>query len=150
MYGNPYYNQGQRFQPMSTQPIMNQPMTPQPYIQPVQPTTAQVGLLGKVVDNIEVVRATDIPLDGSTSYFPLSDGSSIVTKQLQMDGTSKMVVYKPVKENSDDSKKFVTFEEMQSELAKIDILDLEDLKDEIKEIKKQLKEFKSKKSKDDE
>ena len=53
-----------------------------------------------------------------------------------------MVVYKPVKENSDDSKKFVTFEEMQSELAKIDILDLENLKDEIKEIKKQLKSIK--------
>lgn len=149
MYGNPYYNPGQRYQPMPTQPIINQPMTPQPYIQPVQQPTSQVGLLGKVVDNIEVVRATDIPLDGSTSYFPLSDGSSIVTKQLQMDGTSKMVVYKPVKENSDDSKKFVTFEEMQSELAKIDILDLEDLKDEIKEIKKQLKEFKVKKSKDE-
>ena len=150
MYGNnygfnPYYPQ-QRFQ--NVEQTTQQPMMAT-YQPPVQLTKLS-GLLGKVVDNIEVVRATDIPLDGSTSYFPLSDGSSIVTKQLQMDGTSKMVVYKPVKENSDDSKKFVTFEEMQSELAKIDILNLEDLKDEIKEIKKQLKEFKSKKSKDDE
>ena len=144
-YGyNPYYPQQQRMQGMEQQ----QPMMTN--YQPPMQLTKPSNLLGKVVDNIEVVRATDIPLDGSTSYFPLSDGSSIVTKQLQMDGTSKMVVYKPVKENSDDSKKFVTFEEMQSELAKIDILDLEDLKDEIKEIKKQLKEFKSKKSKDDE
>lgn len=143
-YGyNPYYQQQQRMQGIEQQPMMTT------YQQPIQ-LTKPSGLLGKSVDNIDVVKATDIPLDGSISYFPLTDGSAIVSKQLQMDGTSKMVVYKPVKENSDDSKKFVTFEEMQSELAKIDILDLEDLKDEIKEIKKQLKEFKSKKSKDDE
>ena len=145
-YGyNPYYPQ-QRYQGVDTnnqQPMMTT------FQQPMQ-LTKPSGLLGKSVDNIDVVKATDIPLDGSISYFPLTDGSAIVSKQLQMDGTSKMVIYKPIKENSDDSKKFVTFEEMQSELAKIDILDLEDLKDEIKEIKKQLKEFKSKKSKDDE
>lgn len=137
-YGyNPYYPQ-QRYQGVDTnsqQPMMTT------YQQPMQ-LTKPSSLLGKSVDNIDVVKATDIPLDGSISYFPLTDGSAIVSKQLQMDGTSKMVVYKPVKEDSDDSKKFVTFEEMQSELAKIDILDLEDLKDEIKEIKKQLKSMK--------
>ena len=137
-YGyNPYYPQ-QRYQGVDTnnqQPMMTT------FQQPMQ-LTKPSSLLGKSVDNIDVVKATDIPLDGSISYFPLTDGSAIVSKQLQMDGTSKMVIYKPVKENSDDSKKFVTFEEMQSELAKIDILDLEDLKDEIKEIKKQLKSMK--------
>lgn len=137
-YGyNPYYTQ-QRYQGVDTnnqQPMMTT------YQQPMQ-LTKPSSLLGKSVDNIDVVKATDIPLDGSISYFPLTDGSAIVSKQLQMDGTSKMVVYKPVKEDSDDSKKFVTFEEMQNELAKIDILDLEDLKDEVKEIKKQLKSMK--------
>ena len=146
MYNNYGYNpylQQQRMQGIEQQPIMPT------YQQPMQLAKSSY-LLGKSVDNIDVVKATDIPLDGSISYFPLTDGSAIVSKQLQIDGTSKMVIYKPIKENNDDSKKFVTFEEMQSELAKIDILDLEDLKDEIKEIKKQLKEFKSKKSKDDE
>ena len=137
-YGyNPYYAQ-QRYQGVDTnnqQPMMTT------FQQPMQ-LTKPSSLLGKSVDNIDVVKATDIPLDGSISYFPLTDGSAIVSKQLQMDGTSKMVVYKPVKEDNDDSKKFVTFEEMQNELAKIDILDLEDLKDEIKEIKKQLKSMK--------
>lgn len=146
MYNNYGYNpylQQQRFQNIEQQPMMTT------YQQPMQLAKSSY-LLGKSVDNIDVVKATDIPLDGSISYFPLTDGSAIVSKQLQMDGTSKMVIYKPIKENNDDSKKFVTFEEMQSELDKIDILDLEDLKDEIKEIKKQLKEFKNKKSKDDE
>lgn len=146
MYNNYGYNpylQQQRFQNIEQQPMMTT------YQQPMQLAKSSY-LLGKSVDNIDVVKATDIPLDGSISYFPLTDGSAIVSKQLQMDGTSKMVIYKPIKENNDDSKKFVTFEEMQSELAKIDILDLEDLKKEMKEIKKQLKELKPKKSKDDE
>lgn len=144
-YGyNPYYQQQQRMQGIEQQ----QPMMTT-YQQPIQ-LTKPSGLQGKIVDGIETAKTAEYPLDGSVSYFVLADGSTIVSKQLQIDGTSKMVIYKPIKENSDDSKKFVTFEEMQSELAKIDILDLEDLKDEIKEIKKQLKEFKTKKSKDDE
>lgn len=141
MYGNPYYNQGQRFQPMPMQQIGNQPMT-QPYIQPVQPTTTQVGLLGKSVESMDVVKAMDIPLDGSISYFPLTDGSAIVTKQLQNDGTSKIVVYKPEKEDKKSEQMFVTFEQLQEEISKLDFVDIEDLRDELKEIKKQLKSMK--------
>ena len=58
-----------------------------------------VGIQGKTIDNIEVVKAIDIPLDGSISYFPLADGSAIVSKQLQQDGTSKIIIYKPAEEN---------------------------------------------------
>lgn len=141
MYGNPYYNQGQRFQPMPMQQIGNQPMT-QTYIQPVQPTTTQVGLLGKSVESMDVVKAMDIPLDGSISYFPLTDGSAIVTKQLQNDGTSKIVVYKPEKEDKKNEQEFVTFEQLQEEISKLDFADIEDLRDELKEIKKQLKTMK--------
>ena len=141
MYGNPYYNQGQRFQPMPIQQIGNQPMT-QTYIQPVQPTTTQVGLLGKSVESMDVVKAMDIPLDGSISYFPLTDGSAIVTKQLQNDGTSKIVVYKPEKEEKKNEQTFVTFEQLQEEISKLDFADIEDLRDELKEIKKQLKTMK--------
>ena len=150
MYGNPYYNPGQRYQPMPTQPIMNQPMTPQPYIQPVQQPTSQVGLLGKSVDNIDVVKAMDIPLDGSISYFPLTDGSAIVSKQLQIDGTSKIVIYKPTQEDRKEAIQFATIEDIQEAINDLDLSDIQDLKDDVKEIKKQLKEFKSKKSKDDE
>ena len=69
--------------------------TYQPPIQLTKPTT----LLGKAVESIDVVKATDIPLDGSISYFPLTDGSAIVSKQLQNDGTSKIIVYKPTQED---------------------------------------------------
>lgn len=79
---NPYYQQ-QRFQYQPQPQMYNQDQQNSIYRQ----STPQ-GLQGKVVDNIEVVKAMDIPLDGSTSYFAIADGSAIVTKQLQQDGTS--------------------------------------------------------------
>lgn len=144
-YGyNPYY-QPQRFQnnEQNQQPMMT---TYQPPIQLTKPTT----LLGKSVDNIDVVKAMDIPLDGSISYFPLTDGSAIVSKQLQNDGTSKIIVYKPFKEDKKEEIQFATLDDIQEAINDLDLSDIQDLKDEIKEIKKKLKEFKSKKSKDDE
>lgn len=144
-YGyNPYFQQ-QRFQnnEQNQQPMMT---TYQPPIQLTKPTT----LLGKSVDNIDVVKAMDIPLDGSISYFPLTDGSAIVSKQLQNDGTSKIIVYKPFKEDKKEEIQFATLDDIQEAINDIDLSDIQDLKDEIKEIKKKLKEFKSKKSKDDE
>ena len=146
-YGfNPYYPQQQRFQNVdqSNQQLMM--TTYQPPIQLAKPTT----LLGKAVESIDVVKVTDIPLDGSISYFPLTDGSAIVSKQLQNDGTSKIIVYKPTQEEKKEAIQFATLEDIQEAINDLDLSDIQDLKDDIKEIKKQLKEFKSKKSKDDE
>lgn len=144
-YGyNPYY-QPQRFQNVDQQNQQSMMTTYQPPLQLTKPTT----LLGKSVDNIDVVKATDIPLDGSISYFPLTDGSAIVSKQLQNDGTSKIIVYKPVKEDKKETIQFATLGDIQEAIGNIDLNDIQDLKDEIKEIKKQLKELKSKKSKED-
>ena len=144
-YGfNPYYQQ-QRFQNVeqpNQQPIMT---TYQPPIQMTKPTA----LLGKAVESIDVVKATDIPLDGSISYFPLTDGSAIVSKQLQNDGTSKIVVYKPAKEDKKEAIQFATLDDLQEAIGEIDLSDIQGLKDEIKDIKKQLKELKPKKSKED-
>ena len=148
-YGyNPYYPQQQRFQNIEQpiqQPIVN-------YQQPMQMPKSN-GLLGKSVDSIDVVKAMDIPLDGSISYFPLTDGTAIVSKQLQNDGTSKTIVYKPIVENKKEKQqeRFVTFEEFDKAIGQIDLSELEelqDLKDEINEIKKQLKDFKAKKGKE--
>lgn len=142
-YGfNPYY-QPQRFTNTEQQPVMTTYQAP---MQMTKPTT----LLGKAVESIDVVKATDIPLDGSISYFPLTDGTAIVSKQLQNDGTSKIIVYKPVKEDKKEAIQFATLDDIQEAINDIDLSDIQDLKDDIKEIKKQLKEFKSKKSKDDE
>lgn len=145
MYGNPYFaQQQQRFQQM-----VNQPTQPQPYIPTIQPINNPTSLLGKAVESIDVVKAMDIPFDGSISYFPLTDGSAIITKQLQTDGTSKMVVYKPVQEDKKDAIQFATLEDIENAINDLDLSDIQDLRDDVKEIKKQLKEFKIKKSKDE-
>jgi hypothetical protein len=145
MYGNPYFaQQQQRFQQM-----VNQPTQPQPYIPTMQPINNPTSLLGKAVESVDVVKAMDIPFDGSISYFPLTDGSAIITKQLQTDGTSKMVVYKPVQEDKKDAVKFATLEDIENAINDLDLSDIQDIRDDIKEIKKQLKEFKTKKSKDE-
>ena len=102
-----------------------------------------LGLQGKTVDNIEVVKATDIPLDGSISYFPLVDGSSIVTKQLMQDGTSRMIVYKPVettpKANTTENKEIYVTEKQLDE--KLKTFNNEELKQEIEKLKKQIKDL---------
>ena len=147
MYGNNYYTPRYGGVAVTTQPIQ-QPQFTQP-IQNIQqaPTTIQPTILqGKVVDSIEVVKAMDIPLDGSVSFFPLTDGTAIVSKKLQSDGTSKMIIYKPVDEEKQEVSRYATFEEMNELFNSIDLSDIDDLKDELKDLKKELKELKKRKS----
>lgn len=112
-------------------------------------------LQGKQVESVDIVRSIEIPLDGTISYFPVADGTAIVTKQLQTDGTSKITIFKP----SNDTKKeieYITRDELkdilddkqkdepeyitQDELKDIlKDLHLDDIEDDIKDIKKQLK-----------
>ena len=148
---NPYY--GYTPQYGKTPYYMQQPMTtpqyqPQAtdYMSQMQNTYQKpLGLQGKTVDNIEVVKATDIPLDGSVSYFPLVDGSSIVTKQLMQDGTSRMIVYKPVettpKTNTTENKEIYVTEKQLEE--KLKTFNNEELKQEIEKLKKQIKDLTS-------
>ena len=135
-FNNPYYGQ----QPINRpQPVeMSIPQQNSPTMQ----LNRQNGLLGKSVDNIEVVKAIDIPLDGSISYFPIADGSAIVTKQLQQDGTSRIIVYKPMQNK--DTPKYVTIEELNKQLKDIDLNEVNDLKEELENIKREMKELKAK------
>lgn len=149
---NPYYgyipNQYGKSSYYMQQPNVTPQYQPQStdYMSQMQNTYQKpLGLQGKTVDNIEVVKATDIPLDGSISYFPLVDGSSIVTKQLMQDGTSRMIVYKPVetdpKTNTTENKEiYVTKEQLEEKLK---TFNNEDLKQEIEKLKKQIKDLTS-------
>lgn len=103
------------------------------------PTQQAQALQGKLVDNIEVVKALDIPLDGSISYFPLADGTAIATKQLKQDGTSKIIVYKVV-EDDIKTPQYVT-EDKIKELLQAETTDVNELKEEMKNIKRQIRDF---------
>lgn len=134
---------GQPYQPYANQVVQpQQPIQPQPVQQYTpQPVSIQ-GLQGKTVDSIDVVKAMDIPLDGSVSYFPLVDGTAIVTKQLQADGTSKTLVYKPSEEKKPEQQvKYVTPEELNKAIKDISVDDdeFEELKEDVRSIKKQVK-----------
>ena len=111
-YMNRFYGQQQTNMPQSMEMPMQQQNTPQMVL------NRQNILYGKQVDSLEVVKAIDIPLDGSVSYFPLANGSAIVTKQLQQDGTSKITIYEPKVEK--ESIKYATIEDIDKRLEKID------------------------------
>ena len=91
-----------------------------------------------------MVKAIDIPLDGSISYFPLADGTAIVTKQLQQNGISKIVIYKPVEAKEKETPKFATLEEVDKKIGNIDFSEIEYLKADIKDLRRELKEMKNK------
>lgn len=126
-YMNRFYGQQQANMPQPVEIPMQTQNTPQ---------MALNRLNGKQVDSVEVVKALDIPLDGSISYFPLTNGSAIITKQLQQDGTSKITIYEPKVEKS---VKYATMEEIEKRFK-----EYEELEEEFEDIKKELKEIKSK------
>ena len=137
---NPYLNQYYGAQQMNRPQPMEMPMQ--------QQTSPQMGLnrqnilYGKQVDSLEVVKAIDIPLDGSISYFPLTNGSAIVTKQLMQDGTSKITIYEPKTQKNDI--KFATIEDIDKRLEKLDFNEIDNLKDDLEDLRKEIKEIKSK------
>lgn len=72
--------------------------------QPLVPTQMsganQMSTLGKMVDSIDVVKATDIPMDGNTYYFPKADGTEVYCKQWLQNGTTRILTFKPVSEDN--------------------------------------------------
>ncbi len=135
-YMNRFYGQQQANIPQPIDLPMQQQNTPQVAL------NRQNILYGKQVDSLEVVKAIDIPLDGSVSYFPLANGSAIVTKQLQQDGTSKITIYEPKTQKEDI--KFATIEDIDKRLEKLDFNEIDDLKDDLEDLKKELKDIKNK------
>ena len=140
MYNNNYYQPPRN---LGIQTNYQQPIYQPMYQVPIsQPTSS--GLQGKVVDSIETAKNQDIQLDGSISYFALTDGSAIVSKQLQADGTSKTTIYRPISEEQVELPKYATLDDIKKEINNIDLSDIDDLKEEIRDLKKQLKDLKKK------
>lgn len=59
----------------------------------------QLNVLGKIVDGIESVKATEIPMDGNIYYFPKADGSEIYGKHwIVNEGRTRILTFKPITE----------------------------------------------------
>lgn len=95
-FGNPFYNYNPyqaQYNPMNPYQerlaqLQAQSAQPQAYAQ--QPS----GLSGEIVDSIDVVRAKNVDMSGRPTFYPKADLSEIYIKQLQADGTSRIVTYK--------------------------------------------------------
>ena len=102
---NPYMDRMAQLQ--QYQQSLQQPM-PQTSI---PGASQQMNVIGKIVDSIDVVKATDVPMDGSIYYFPKADGTEIFGKQWLQNGTTRILTFKPVFEDnhnnvSSDAEKF--------------------------------------------
>lgn len=53
---------------------------------------------GKIVDGIDTVKVTDIPMDGNAYYFPKADGSEVYSKKWLPNGSTEIKVYKKYEE----------------------------------------------------
>ena len=114
----------------------------QQFQQSLQPQvqTQQFPALGKMVESIDIVKATDIPMDGNPYYFPKADGSEVYMKRWLPNGTTETIAYKPILEQKDtqayilssDEEK-IKFEEINNVLGGIqeDIRMLSDKMDKI-------------------
>lgn len=57
--------------------------------------------LGKIVESIDIVKATDIPMDGNMYYFPKADGTEVYMKRWLPNGTTEIIPYKPLLQNEE-------------------------------------------------
>lgn len=86
---NPYMDrmaQLQQYQQSLQQPMSQNSITG---------ASQQMNVIGKIVDSIDVVKATDVPMDGSMYYFPKADGTEIFGKQWLSNGQTRILTFKP-------------------------------------------------------
>ena len=132
---NPYMQRMenlQQFQQAINPPVQNQQMSP----------------LGKIVESMDIVRVTDIPMDGNVYYFPKADGTEIYSKQFMPNGQTRILAFKPVIDNEPIN---VTSEVEKSNLDGIEQFlvgiqeDIKALNEKIDKLDRPVKQIKPKK-----
>lgn len=105
----PYQNQNPNYY---AQYLPNQQPYVNPYLQRMEnlqqfqqtlnpaPVQNQFPALGKIVESMDIVKVTDIPMDGNMYYFPKADGTEIYGKQFGMDGKTRILTFKPLLEDN--------------------------------------------------
>ena len=122
-YLNPnYFNQYNQI----PNPYMDRMAQLQQYQQSLQQpvSQSQMSAMGKIVDSMDVVKATDIPMDGNAYYFPKADGTEVYCKQWLQNGTTRILTFKPVLEDNpnnlsseEEKLKFEGFESVLTDIS---------------------------------
>ena len=136
-----YYAQYMQPQQPYVNPYLQRMENLQQFQQALNPTPVQnqFPALGKIVESVDIVKVTDIPMDGNMYYFPKADGTEIYGKQFGMDGKTRILTFKPLLEDntsnspSEDIKtQFGTFSEVLEGIQN----DLKTLNDKVDRISK--------------
>lgn len=104
-----YYPFNTNYQPAQQNPYMQRMEYLQQYQQNLQPQVPQPQMsnqlpaLGKIVESIDIVKATDIPMDGNMYYFPTADGSVVYGKQWMSNGQTRILPFKPILESGTEN-----------------------------------------------
>ena len=65
-----------------------------PYSQPMVQQHQPAVLNGQMVGSLDEVKGKDVDLSGNPTWYPKVDGTEVYRKQLQPDGTSKILTYR--------------------------------------------------------
>lgn len=125
---NPYMQRMENLQQF--QQAIQQPMLPTS----MSGANQQLIPLGKIVESVDIVKVTDIPMDGNMYYFPKADGTEIYIKQFGIDGKTRILTFKPI---LDDNLNTLSNEE---EKSKFDLLEqvLGGIQNDIKSINEKI------------
>ena len=102
-YQNPNFY-GQQFMQPQFNPYMQrmenlqqfQQSLQQPMVSTQMSGANQFNPFGKIVESIDVVKVTDIPMDGNMYYFPQADGQAIYGKKFLPNGQTQILAFKPI------------------------------------------------------
>lgn len=100
----------------------NMPQIPANYFTPPmqqqmqQMQTQQSGLNGKIVEGIDNVKLTDVPMDGNSFYFPKADGSEIYTKRWLANGSTEIATFRKVTDELSKQKEQFNFDQMEDNI----------------------------------
>ena len=99
--------------------------TPQMQQQMQQQIPVQNNLsTGKIVDSLEIVKVTDIPMDGNTYYFPKADGSEIYGKRWLANGKTEIIRFIKAIDTDQEEVKPFDFESMQNDIVeRLNVID---------------------------
>jgi hypothetical protein len=80
---------------------------------------------GKIVDSLEIVKVTDIPMDGNAYYFPKADGSEVYAKRWLANGKTEIIRFvKAIETDQEEIPKPFDFELMQNNIfERLDAID---------------------------
>jgi len=90
---------------------------------------------GKIVDSVEAVKVTDIPMDGNAYYFPKADGTEVYAKRWLANGKTEIIRFvKAIETDEKEEVKSFDFETMQNDFSER----LNEIKDHVEKLEKAL------------